>query len=140
VKDCCTRGAAGDHDGCLVFGNVCITEGCKGRRVPGFDVGPLPCLCCRQICRPSPSSVGGAGFRQCEWKGLPAKSAIVRVQYVLLKSTICSFGSPSNASMIATLQATCPNVVHGLTSWNFNIVFLVDLKEQVLSDAEARLW
>jgi hypothetical protein len=61
------------------------------------------------------------------------------VQYVLLKSIICSFGSPSNASMVAPLQATCPNVVHGLTSWNFNTYFLVDSKEQVLSDVEARL-
>ena len=58
---------------------------------------------------------------------------------MLLKSTICSFGSPSKASMIAPLHATCPNVVHGLTSWNFKTVFLVDSKEQVLSEAEDRL-
>nr|GLL39669.1 metacaspase-1 isoform X1 [Ipomoea trifida] len=39
--------------------------------------------------------------------------------------------------MIAPLHATWPKVVHGLTSWNFSAVFLVDSNEQFLSDADA---
>ncbi len=38
------------------------------------------------------------------------------VQKVTLMSTMCIFISPSKASIIAPLPATCPNVVHGLAS------------------------
>ncbi|KAI3735974.1 hypothetical protein L6452_15502 [Arctium lappa] len=34
--------------------------------------------------------------------------------------------------MMASFHATCPNIVQGLTSWNFKISFLVDSNEHVL--------
>lgn len=58
---------------------------------------------------------------------------------MLLISRMCNLGFPSKASRIAPLDATCPNVFQGLTSWNFKTVFLVDSKEHVLSDAEAKV-
>jgi len=54
-------------------------------------------------------------------------------------SSMCNLGFPSKASKMAPLDATCPKVVQGLTSWNFNTVFLVDSKEHVFSDAEAKV-
>jgi len=54
-------------------------------------------------------------------------------------STMCSLGSPSKASKMAPLDATCPKVVQGLSSWNFSTVLRVDSKEHVLSEAEAKV-
>ncbi|KAF5763631.1 hypothetical protein HanXRQr2_Chr15g0682631 [Helianthus annuus] len=62
------------------------------------------------------------------------------VQNVLLTSMMWSLDSPSKASMIAPLDATWPNVVHGLTSWNLRASFRVESNEHIFSDADERVW
>ncbi|KAG6554495.1 hypothetical protein Mapa_003873 [Marchantia paleacea] len=50
------------------------------------------------------------------------------VHNVWLMSTMCTFMSPSSASRMAPLAATCPKFVHGLASWNLRIILRCESK------------